>query len=101
MDVIASRALDFRGEAISGRQERIASDKEQERPRNDMSFLRKVSYSIVGMFTKYRMYVSSAIKPESQFSATNLVIYATGSNFTFPLVKSPLCIFIETQFCRS
>jgi hypothetical protein len=47
MDVIASRTLGFRGEAISDRQERIASDKEQERPRNDMSFLRKVSYEWV------------------------------------------------------
>jgi hypothetical protein len=43
MGVIASRALDFRGKAISDKQEQIASDKEQERPRNDMSFLRKVS----------------------------------------------------------
>jgi hypothetical protein len=38
MDVIASRAIDFRDEAISDRQERIASDEEQVRLRKDTSF---------------------------------------------------------------
>jgi hypothetical protein len=43
VDVVASRALGFSGEAISSTAGGIASDKEQVRPRKDIPILRKVS----------------------------------------------------------
>jgi hypothetical protein len=42
--VVASRALGFSGEATSNVVEGIASDKEQERPRKDISLLRNITY---------------------------------------------------------